>query len=228
MTQLHSDGIAMISTARRTFSLAAALWLFGALPAAADLTPDWFKGHAPEWNACAANPKVSDDDRIAGCTAIIQGGKEADVYLATAYQYRGNAYARKGDNEHAIQDYAQAIALTPESKDDAARATRSELFRLRGYASATKGDLDGGIQDFGEAIRLYGGNAAAFGDRGEAYYFQGKYDLAGQDLDQAITLQPRNAEALYYRALTKHKTGDGAGAKADLAAARAIDPEIGK
>lgn len=99
---------------------------------------------------------------------------------------------------------------------------------MRGYVYATKGDLDRGIEDFSAGIKLDPTNSATFSDRGQAYYFQAKYDLAGQDLNQAITLKPRNAEALYYRALTKQKTGDANGAKADLAAARAIDPKIGK
>ena len=46
------------------------------------------------------------------------------------------------------------------------------------------------------------------------------------DLDRAVELAPGNAAALYNRGLAKRQTGDTAGADADVAKAREIDPNI--
>jgi hypothetical protein len=41
-----------------------------------------------------------------------------------------------------------------------------------------------------------------------------------------IKLNPRNTSALYNRSVAKQNTGDANGAAKDLAAAKAIDPDI--
>src|SRR5215468_10086473 len=65
--------------------------------------------------------------------------------LDMAYSNRGNAYSNKGELEHAIQDYDQAIRLNP--KDVMS-------YDNRGLAHTRKGDLDRAILDFDQAIVL--------------------------------------------------------------------------
>jgi tetratricopeptide (TPR) repeat protein len=60
------------------------------------------------------------------------------------------------------------------------------------------------------------------------YYAKGDYDRAIADYSEATKLDPKNAVALYDRGLAKQKKGDPAGGASDIAAARAIDPKIGK
>lgn len=67
-----------------------------------------------------------------------------------------------------------------------------------------------------------------FSNRGVAYYERGEYDRAIQNYDQAIKLNPNHAGAYYNRSLAKKQKGDQAGAEADLAAARKINPNIGR
>src|ERR1700745_3147273 len=70
----------------------------------------------------------TDDQTIAGCTAVIKSGRDSqhrlavDYYnratrrtpkYAAAYNNRGRAYADKGDHDRAIADYNQAIRLDP-------------------------------------------------------------------------------------------------------------------
>ena len=66
---------------------------------------------------------LDPDTRIAACTAIIQApvvdlmahlhvGK-AGENLSAAYNNRGDAYYKKGDYDHAIQDFSEAIRLSP-------------------------------------------------------------------------------------------------------------------
>ncbi len=54
----------------------------------------------------------------------------------------------------------------------------------------------------------------------------GRLDLAVADYTAALDLNPREASSLYGRGLAKQQKGDAAGAAADIAAARAIDPAI--
>ena len=56
---------------------------------------------------------VSLDQKISGCTTVIQSGKISNSDLALAYTNRGFAYGTKGQHDRAIQDYDQAIKLNP-------------------------------------------------------------------------------------------------------------------
>jgi tetratricopeptide (TPR) repeat protein len=79
---------------------------------------------------------------------------------------------------------------------------------------------DDAITDFGEAIKLDSRLAGAFYSRGVAYY--DKRD------NEAIKLDPNYAGALYARGRAKREKGDRVGASADIAAATAINPNVGK
>ena len=64
--------------------------------------------------------------------------------------------------------------------------------------------------------------------RATAHQRKGDLDRAIQDYDQAARLEPNFAAAVYGRGVAKEQTGDKTGAEADIAAARTIDPVIGK
>lgn len=70
--------------------------------------------------------------------------------------------------------------------------------------------------------------SGAFTNRGSGYANKGDYDRAIQDYDQAIKLDPKNAYALLNRGIAKVRKGDKAGGEADRAAARRINPNIGR
>jgi tetratricopeptide (TPR) repeat protein len=90
-------------------------------------------------------------------------------------------------------------------------------------------DYDRAIADYSDAVRLDPKFAAAFYNRGLAYQF-GKqdFDRAITDYTEAIGLDPKHARALYNRGVAKQKIGDVAGGDADIASARALDPNVGK
>ena len=67
---------------------------------------------------------------------------------------------------------------------------------------------------------------AAFYNRALAYADKGEYDHALTDFDVVMRFNARNALALYARGMTLLKKGDAEAGKADIAAAKAINPNI--
>ncbi len=67
-----------------------------------------------------------------------------------------------------------------------------------------------------------------YSNRGFQYYNAGQYNLAIQDFDQAIRLNPEDAWSFYNRGQAKQKMGDAAGGNADINKALQLRPDIGK
>lgn len=196
---------------------------------------------------CAgANPALA----ISGCTAVIQAGHEPNDSLAVVYHYRGNAYLDKGDFDHAIADFAQAIRLNPNlpqnfydrgraylAKKDYGRAIQDfdqtiklnpdipEVYDTRGVAFQAAGDPDRAARDYDGAITLDSRYAPAFVHRGNLYTDKADYDRGIRDYDEAIRLDARDAEAWYRRGEAYFRKIDYDRAARDLDQALKLDPE---
>ena len=171
-----------------------------------------------DWSKCIGREGPIVDVVIEGCTAVIQSNQDPPQKLATAFDNRGVAYRLKGEYDHALQDYEQAIRLNPDN---------ANAFNNRGIIYRIKGDYDHAIADYGEAIWLKNSDfPAAFYNRALAYDDKGEYDRALTDFDVVMRFDEKNALALYARGLTLLKKGDAAAGKADIAAAKAINPNI--
>ena len=70
-------------------------------------------GQGRDRNLMACEEAADPDAAIAGCTALIQSGREAMGSLASVYFNRGSAYYRKGELDSALADYDQVIRLDP-------------------------------------------------------------------------------------------------------------------
>ena len=131
------------------------------------------------WNRCNGS---DPDMAIAGCTAIIQQDLENGADWSTAQTYvvfniRGIAYGKKREYDQAIQDFDQALRLSPND---------TTVFNNRGNAYYAKGDFDQAIKDYSEAIRLRPDFALAFNNRGDAYMRRHEYERAVEDFGEAL------------------------------------------
>ena len=70
--------------------------------------------------------------------------------------------------------------------------------------------------------------AIAYYNRALAYENKDDYARAVADYDEALRLNPNDADALLYRGIDKQRLGDKAGGDADVAAAKRMNPNIGK
>ena len=117
---------------------------------------------------------TSQEDAVAVLVEL--GAFDGDA--VDAYN-RGNAYHDKGEFDKAIENYTEAIRLTPESV---------ETYYNRGIAYGKKGEMDKAIEDFTEAIRLNPELAEAYHSRGRAYRYKGDQTKAEADFAKAKEL----------------------------------------
>jgi len=85
-------------------------------------------------------------------------GQEADTKLVRAYYARGLAYRRKGDYHRAIQDYDQALKITP---------TYTQALYARGLAYMLIGDPDRALQDYDQALQVNPNYAEVFVEKSQ-------------------------------------------------------------
>jgi len=87
-------------------------------------------------------------------------------------------------------------------------------------------DLDSALADCEQALKLEPGDAYALDSRAFVLYQQGKYQDAVAGYDAALAANAKQPESLFMRGHAKGKLGDAAGMQADIAAAKAIKPDI--
>jgi tetratricopeptide (TPR) repeat protein len=114
--------------------------------------------------------------------------------LAILYQGRARLHQRKGQNREALDDCKSAIAACP--KDPFLYAN---LLNEKAYFSALSGlEVDEGLKTINEALRaMRDDNPAMLDTRACLQYRLGKYDLALNDMNVAISLvetQRRNRQ----------------------------------
>src|SRR4051812_48241305 len=153
---------------------------------------------------CVAN---EPDERIAGCTQIINSGRARPRDRATAFYRRGQAYFQKEAYDRAIADFTSAIRLDP--KD-------ARVFNARGLAYREKDNPDAAIADFTSAIRLDPKNVRVYNHRGVAHGDKADFDRAIADYSAAIRLDPKYSIAYFNRAKEYRDYGQLERAIADL------------
>jgi tetratricopeptide (TPR) repeat protein len=128
-----------------------------------------------------SSPTATDDQTIAGCTAMIQSGRYSGSDLSNAYNDRADGHIGKSEWDMVVQDATQAIQIDP---------TNAEAFNNRGVAYRHKNLYDQAIADYTRAIALKPDYAHAYNNRGYAYEMKNQRDRAISDYRTALKLDP--------------------------------------
>ena len=167
---------------------------------------------ARDVTACA---QTSDHDAaIAGCTRIVEDGKQKPRGRGVAYYNRGNAHAAKGDQAGAIADYDEAIKLEPRN---------APALTNRGTAHSEQGDTDAALADFNAALKLNPRFASAYFNRANVYAAKGEGDRAIADYTASIKYNSRNVNAYIARGALYLAGGAPAKARDDMRRAAQLE-----
>jgi tetratricopeptide (TPR) repeat protein len=131
---------------------------------------------------------------------------------------RGDANERAGLYDRAAEDYGRLIDIEP---------SNAKAWNNRCWDRAVLGRLEEALADCSEALRLAPDDPATLDSRGFTYLKLGRFEQAIADYDAALAHNPRDPGSLYGRGLARLRgQNDPEGGRADLAAAKALDPGI--
>jgi lipoprotein NlpI len=159
----------------------------------------------------------SVDQRLVGCTSLVESERASVQNRAAAYSNRCWAYSDKGDPDRAITDCNDAIRLDPKL---------ANAYLNRGKAYSDKGDFDRAIGDYNRAIELNPQSSMGYNNLCDAYLDKGDNDRAIADCDQAIRLDPKFAAAYRNRGNAYRYKGDVGNAIADYNQAIQLNPKF--
>lgn len=182
--------------------------MFGASPSGADLLG----------SARIAAAAGRYDEAIDLCYKAL-GTNLSSFRASSVFMTRGNAYAGKGDWDHALRDYDEAIKVEPKNAD---------AWVNRGNTYVHKDQRDKSTLDYNEAIRLNPNLAEAYGNRALDYLAAGNTDKALADLNEAIRINPKFAEAYSRRSVVLMRLKRREEALTDAQTAVTLKPESGE
>ena len=134
--------------------------------------------------------KSDFDNAVADLTQAIRLNPDG---AASEYWMRANARNFKGDYVRAIEDATHAIELAPNLRvEQLGRGVLRSSHKIRAVARANIGDFESALADYNEAIKLAPDDTDVYAYRGQFYIWQKQYDLAIQDFDKALQLDPSN------------------------------------
>jgi tetratricopeptide (TPR) repeat protein len=165
---------------------------------------------------CSEN-NISDEERVAGCTAAIESGKLAAGPLTIAYCNLGYSLTELGQYVRVFETSVAAIRID---------ANSACAYLNRGRAWYYKKDSDRAIADYTQTIRLDRTFHEAYASRGTAYHERRDFARAIADYDAAISIDPAFAPYRSDRGNTRFQMGDSKRAIVDLTRAIEIDPNL--
>jgi tetratricopeptide (TPR) repeat protein len=127
---------------------------------------------------------------------------------------RAQAYEKTGDSKRAAADYAEASRLDPDSAEG--HAARARGLQAKGQQTAALKEIDEALK------RTANPPAGYYVLRAGILRDLGRDDQALPELDRAITLDPKNAQAYAMRASLYLARKEGDRAQADIQSATAL------
>jgi tetratricopeptide (TPR) repeat protein len=165
---------------------------------------DTFRQLCPQSQRCPelAENIVSSEEQAA--TDLDNPNSARDFYK------KGLSLQAKGNYQQAIDNYTQALQLTPDS------STALSTYLNRGYANLNLSNWQAAIDDYNRALQIDPNDARAYSERGDARRELGDIQGAIADYTQAINLDPSLAYAYNNRAFVLNRQGNLNEAEADL------------
>jgi tetratricopeptide (TPR) repeat protein len=133
------------------------------------------------------------------------------------FNNRGLALARAGHAAEAETDFAKARELAVDAP------TLNNICYSKAVMDVA---LERALEECEESLRLLPRYAGTLDSRGTVLLRLGRFDEATRDFDAALEQSPTLSTSLYLRAVARSKTGDAAGAQADRARARELNPAL--
>lgn len=122
---------------------------------------------------------------ILHCTRALESGDLSEGDVVTALVNRGIAYKLNSQLDLAIEDYTQALSLSPESGD---------IYTTRANAYLEMARLDAAIGDANKALAFKPDYAPAYYVRGRIFEALGQKGFARDDFLRAYDLAPNNTD----------------------------------
>lgn len=155
----------------------------------------------------------------------LNGAIEKDADQPLAWFLRGLSKAGKGEHETALADYDEAVNRLG-SHSEIADTAKARMFLYRGLSRFALNQNDPAIADFTEALnRGYVNRSEALAYRGVCYGRKEDFGNVFKDLNEAISLDPKNHYAITNRGYYNSLVGDNAAAIKDHTMAIALKPD---
>ena len=107
--------------------------------------------------------------------------------LAAVYQQRAYSAATNQQFQDAINDYGEAIKITPED---------ARIYEQRAAVEMKLNDTDKALADYSEAIKLKPNEVRYYGYRSYIYEVKGDIKNSMADTEKVLKLDPKNQEAI--------------------------------
>lgn len=188
------------------------------------LTPDRMGGTAPQTGSrIAGNPDVHLPEMILGMDIM----QHLHMYMAFDERKLYVSAAAPPPDLKADADAGQSRRLGELDKMLALSPANAALLNDRCYERGLeKVKLDDALMDCEASLKVRPRDPYVLDSKGFVLYQLGRYQGALSVYDDALKIEPRLAPSLFMRGQAKQKLGDSAGGAADIAAAKAINPNI--
>jgi len=132
--------------------------------------------------------KISDDERMF----------QANEWFEKGYRHTVNS-----ENDIAIEEYTNAIALNPDYAE--AYNNRGISYYNRGLYTSDQSQFESAIKDFNKVVVLKPGSYSAYFAQAAIYIYKEQYDKAIEELNKAIVLNPDDGVAYVGRGFVYRK-----------------------
>jgi tetratricopeptide (TPR) repeat protein len=189
---------------------------------------------------------------FAKAESTVRRAIELDPQLMEAYSMLGQIYMRQDRADAALQEFQRLAELQPSAvgprtvvgvlqhaagKLSEARQSYEAALRIDPNAAVAAnnlafltmeegGNLDVALQLAQAATQRAPASGVVRDTLGRIYYRKGLYPSAVAALEEAVTLEPKNADYRVQLAMAYAKNGDAAKARTTLSAALALNPQV--